>query len=87
MNVGLEDAILDTMDSALEGYLNSDEYQKQTDEIERLENDFKASLSPAQVKLFICLLDKINDSDGRVTSQAYVAGVLRGIAFRDKYMK
>ena len=84
--MGLAEVIKDTMDSALKGYLESEEYQQQTDEIDQLEEELKAVLAPDQKKLLMCLLDKINDCNGRLASEAYVSGAFQGIAFHDKYV-
>lgn len=85
MNVGLEDAIRNTMDDSLRAYLDSEEYQQKTEEIELLTNKLKRTLSPDQVGLFMDLLDKISDCDGRFASESYVKGVFEGIVFHDKH--
>ena len=48
-------------------------------------NKLKKTLSPDQVGLFMNLMDKIIDCDGRFASEAYVKGVFEGIAFHNKY--
>lgn len=84
--MGLADVIKDTMDGALKDYLESEEYQRQADEIEQLEKKLKVSLTPAQKKLLMELLDKISYCDGKFAMEAYVTGVVRGIALRDQYV-
>ena len=86
MNVGLEEGIRNSMDGSLRTYLLSEDYQRQTAEIEQLTDELKAILSPDQKKKLMILMDAISDCDARFASEAYVKGVVEGIAFRDKFL-
>ena len=87
MNVGLEEGIRNSMDNSMRTYLLSEDYQRQTDEIERLTDELKAILNPEQKRMFMILIDTISDCDARFASEAYTKGVAEGIAFRDKFLQ
>lgn len=80
----LAECIMDSIDDAMRNYIESEEYQKQRAEITNMIFEFRSSLSPENQNILNKLIDAINTSDSLFASKAYVAGVVNGIALRQK---
>ena len=85
--MGLEDCIRNSLESSLRTYISSEEYQQQTDRIERLTVHLKASMTPDQNEILMTLMDEISECDGKFASEAYVRGITEGIAFGKKILE
>ena len=80
----LAECIMDSIDDAMKNNTESEEYKTERTEINNMLSEFRSGLNPEQQNKFNKLIDAINTSDGTFASKAYVAGVVNGIALRQK---
>lgn len=83
----LEECMKDALEESMQSYRTSPDYIEQRRVIAENITDFKKSLNPQQVEKFNHILDSISTCDADFTSEAYVRGVVEGIALRGKVMK
>ena len=83
----LEECIKDGFDDSLKDYIQSEEYRTQKQQEEYLLKTFQYSLTEEQKKLFNLLLDAATTSNSMLISQAYLHGVVEGIALRNKIIR
>lgn len=80
----LEECIKDAFDASLEEYMKSKDYiaerQKTTEKLKT----FRAGLSDIQKQQFNEIIDAISDENSKLASEAYMHGVVEGIALRGK---
>lgn len=80
----LEECIKDAIDESMKEYICSDEYITQQQEISELQKALKERLSEKQQNTLNQLLDRISTCDGQLAAEAYMHGVVEGIALRGK---
>ena len=80
----LEECIKDAFDDSLKEYTQSEEYIKQQQHITDMLTIFRARLDNKQMQEFNILLDEIGSFNGRLASEAYLHGVVEGIALHIK---
>lgn len=86
MTMEIEEYIKDGFDDSLRDYIQSDEYQQRQDEIEEMISSFRSVLSADQQLRLIKIIDAITSEDGKTALEAYIHGVVEGIALRKKYI-
>ena len=84
LTLELEECIKDAFDASLEEYMKSKDYiaerQKTTEKLKT----FRAGLSDIQQQQFNEIIDAISDDNSKLASEAYMHGVVEGIALRGK---
>ena len=84
LTLELGECIKDAFDASLEEYMKSKDYiaerQKTTEKLKT----FRAGLSDIQQQQFNEIIDAISDDNSKLASEAYMHGVVEGIALRGK---
>lgn len=83
----LEEYIKDGFDDSLRDYIQSEEYQAQKQQEKQLLKAFQSDLSQEQKAQFNRFLDAATTSNSMLLSQAYLHGVVEGIALRNKIIR
>lgn len=83
----LEECMKDALEESMQSYRTSPEYMERRHEIADNIALFKKSLTTQQVQQLNNILDCISTCDAGFASEAYVRGVVEGIALHDKVMK
>lgn len=79
----LEEYIKDATDEAMSDYIKSEKYKEHKKQI----NDLLRNMRENQMILLNQLLDAISVCDGAFASEAYLQGVVEGIALCKKKIK
>ena len=87
MTMELEECIKDGFDDSLRDYLQSEEYQQRQDKVDEMVNSFRISLRADQQLQLTKIIDAITSEDGSMALEAYIHGVVEGIALRNKVIK
>ena len=87
MTMELEEYIKDGFDDSLRDYIQSEKYMSQKQQENDLLVEFQSNLSDDQKQQFILFLNAATTSNGMLISEAYMHGVVEGIALRDKVVK
>lgn len=82
LTLELKECIKDSFDDAVSAYISSEEYQEQQKQINTMFLKIRNSLSEEQRGLFNELMDAIGNCNSGLASEAYVCGVVEGIALR-----
>lgn len=80
----LEECIKDALEESMQAYIHSEKYQEQKQEINDLITDFRGSLSESQKVKFNVILDAMSNQNSMFASEAYMHGVVEGIALHGK---
>lgn len=80
----LEECIKDALEESMQAYIHSEKYQEQKQEINDLITDFRGSLSESQQAKFNAILDAMSNQNSMFASEAYMHGVVEGIALHGK---
>ena len=80
----LEECIKDAFDDSLDEYTHSEGYVQQQQQINFMLQSFRTGLSDEQKQRFNKILDAISTSNGQLASEAYLHGVVEGVALRGK---
>ena len=80
----LEECIADALDVSMQGYTKEEKQVTDRNDIVEMTDKLKAELSGPQADKLISLLNAVNMYDGRFASEAYVHGVVEGIALKKK---
>lgn len=80
----LEECIKDALEESMQAYIHSEKYQEQKQEINDLITDFRGSLSESQKAKFNAILDAMSKQNSMFSSEAYMHGVVEGIALHGK---
>ena len=80
----LEECIKDALEESMQAYIHSEKYQEQKQEINDLITDFRGSLSVSQQAKFNAILDAMSNQNSMFASEAYMHGVVEGIALHGK---
>lgn len=80
----LEECIKDALEESMQAYIHSEKYQEQKQEINDLITDFRGSLSESQKAKFNAILDAMSNQNSMFASEAYMHGVVEGIALHGK---
>lgn len=78
----LKECIKDSFDAAVSAYINSEEYQEQQKHINTMLLEIRNSLPKEKIGRFNELIDAIGNCNSGLASEAYVCGVVEGIALR-----
>lgn len=78
----LKECIKDSFDDAVSAYVSSEEYREQQKQINTMFLEIRDSLPEEKRGLFNDLMDAIGNCNGGLASEAYVCGVVEGIALR-----
>lgn len=84
MTLELEECIKDAVEESMNGYIQSEEYVQQKQQINCMLQAFRSGLSKIQKQQLNNMLDAISNCDGMFASEAYLHGVVEGIALRGK---
>ena len=87
MTMELEECIKDGFDDSLRDYIQSEEYQQRQDKVDEMVNSFRISLRADQQLQLTKIIDAITSEDGIMALEAYIHGVVEGIALRNKVIK
>lgn len=80
----LEECIKDNFDESLRVYIQSQEYTRLKQQEDRLLSYLQAELSDMQKQQLTAFLDAATRAHSALASEAYVHGVVDGIALREK---
>lgn len=80
----LEECIKDNFDESLRVYIQSQEYTRLKQQEDRLLLYLQAGLSDIQKQQLGAYLDAVTEVHSALASEAYVHGVVEGIALREK---
>lgn len=80
----LEECIKDALEESMQAYINSEKYQEQKQQVNLAIRDFQSQLSESQIAEFIKVLDSISAQHSMFASEAYMRGVVEGIALHGK---
>ena len=80
----LEECIKDAFDASLEEYMKSKDYIAERQRTTEKLKTFRAGLSDIQQQQFNEIIDAISDDNSKLASEAYMQGVVEGIALRGK---
>lgn len=83
----LEECIKDALEESMQAYIHSEKYQEQKQSGNDMITDFRAGLSDDQVRKFNAILDTISNQNSMFASEAYMHGVVEGIALRGKVIR
>ena len=78
----LEEYIKDGFDDSLREYIQSEEYRTQKQPENNLLKELQYGMSEVQKKQFNLFLDAVTASNSMLLSQAYLHGVVEGVALR-----
>ena len=84
--VEIEECIKDAFDDSMQIFIQTEEYKHERDEINDMIISFRTVLSAARQLQFNEIIDAITVADSKLASEAYMHGVVEGIALRDKIM-
>lgn len=80
----LEECIKDALEESMQAYIYSEKYQEQKQSVNDMVADFRDGLSESQVRKFNAILDAMTDQNSMFASEAYMHGVVEGIALVNK---
>lgn len=80
----LEECIKDAVEDSMKEYMQSEEYVSAKQQVNTMLQAFRSGLSDIQKQQLNNMLDAISDCDGMFASEAYLHGVVEGIALRGK---
>ena len=80
----LEEYIKDGFDDSLRDFIQSEEYRVQKQQENNLFKELQYGMSDAQKKQFNLFLDALTTSNSMLLSEAYLHGVVEGVALRKK---
>lgn len=80
----LEECIKDALEESMQAYIHSEKYQEQKQVVDDLLIDFRCGLNEEQQKKFNVLLDAMSNLNSMFASEAYMRGVVEGIALHGK---
>ena len=83
----LSQCIAGGIEEAMQMYINSDDYQIPHKTVNAKIAAFRSSLSTAQQTEFNQLINEIDTVNAEFIDQAYVTGVVNGIALRESISK
>ena len=84
IDMELEECIKDNFDESLRVYIQSQEYTRLKQQEDRLLSYLQAGLSDIQKQQLGAYLDAATEVHSTLASEAYVHGVVEGIALREK---
>lgn len=87
MTMELAECIKENFDESLREYIQSEEYQQRQDKVDEMVNSFRISLRADQQLQLTKIIDAITSEDGSMALEAYIHGVVEGIALRNKVIK
>lgn len=82
----LEECIKDALEESMKPYISSEEYVKNKQEVTKMITVLRGKLRTEEQAELNRLLDAITVSDGAFASEAYMHGVVEGMALRDKVL-
>lgn len=82
--VEIEECIKDAFEDSMQLFVQTEEYKKERDEINDMIITFRAMLDVNRQLQFNEIMDAITVADGKLASEAYLHGVVEGIALREK---
>lgn len=80
----LEECIKDALEESMQAYIHSEKYQQQKQRVDDMVTYFRDGLSESQIRKFNAILDAISDQNSTFASEAYMHGVVEGIALHGK---
>ena len=80
----LEECIKDALEESMQAYVLSEKYQEQKQGINDMITDFRGGLSESQKVKFNVILDAMSNQNSMFASEAYMHGVVEGIALHGK---
>lgn len=80
----LEECIKDALEESMQAYIHSEKYQQQKQIVDDMVTVFRDGLSESQIRKFNAILDAISDQNSTFASEAYMHGVVEGIALHGK---
>lgn len=80
----LEEYIKDGFDDSLRDFIQSEEYRAQKQQENNLLKELQYGMSDVQKKQFNLFLDVVTTSNSMLLSEAYLHGVVEGVALRKK---
>ena len=83
----LEEYIKDATEEAMSDYIKSEKYKEHKKQINDLLRSMRENLSSEKMILLNQLLDAISVCDGAFASEAYLQGVVEGIALCKKKIR
>lgn len=84
LTLELEECIKDAFDASLEEYMKSKDYISERQRTTEKLKNFRAGLSDIQQQQFNEIIYAISDDNSKLASEAYMHGVVEGIALRGK---
>lgn len=80
----LEEHIKDSIDDSMKNYIESDTYKDQCKHIHNQILELRSELNEKQQQQLNSLIDAIGNCNSSFASEAYLRGVISGIALREK---
>ncbi len=80
----LEECIKDALEESMQAYIHSEIYNEQKQAVDGLIMEFRCSLNEVQKMKFNLILDSLSNLNSMFTAEAYMHGVVEGIALHGK---
>lgn len=82
--VEIEEYIKDAFEDSMQNYTQTEDYKNAQCEINEMILSFRVFLSSKQQFRFNEIIDAITVADGKLAAEAYLHGIVEGIALREK---
>lgn len=84
----LEECIKDAVEDSMKEYMQSEEYvQQKQEKADDMISSFRINLHADQQLQLNKIIDVITSIDGNIALEAYIHGVVEGIALQNKFVK
>lgn len=87
MTLELEECIKNNFDESLREYIQSEEYIHRQEKADDMISSFRINLHADQQLQLNKIIDVITSIDGNIALEAYIHGVVEGIALQNKFVK
>ncbi|WP_352400863.1 hypothetical protein [Anaerotignum sp.] len=81
----LETQIKNTLNDSMKDYIESETYKKQVENINNQGQELRFQLNEQQQQQLDTLIEDIKNFTNSFTSEAYLVGVIKGIALTEKF--
>ena len=87
MTLELEEYIKNNFDESLREFIQSEEYIQRQEKVDDMISSFRINLHADQQLQLNKIINVITSIDGNIALEAYIHGVVEGIALRNKFVK
>ncbi|NBL00651.1 MAG: hypothetical protein EOM50_22160 [Erysipelotrichia bacterium] len=83
----LETQIKNTLNDSMRDYIESETYKKQVENINNQVQELRSQLNEQQQQQLDALIEDIKNCTNSFSSEAYLVGVIKGIALTEKFSR